>query len=69
MGYINGSLGEVISFEEDDEYGVLPKVKLIDGTTLVVEPENLVGRAMQAGKTIAQFPADSIASGLGDYHS
>lgn len=39
MGYINGSLGEVIGFEEDDENGLLPKVKLTDGTTLLVAPE------------------------------
>jgi len=54
MGYINGSLGEVISFEEDDEYGVLPKVKLTDGTTLVVEPETW-SVDNEAGKTIASF--------------
>ena len=54
MGYINGSLGEVISFEEDDEYGVLPKVKLTDGTTLIVEPETW-SVDNEAGKTIASF--------------
>ena len=26
LGYINGSLGEVIGFEEDDQNGILPKV-------------------------------------------
>jgi len=36
MGYINGSLGEVIGFEEDDEHGLLPKVQLSDGSVLLV---------------------------------
>ena len=54
LGYINGSLGEVIAFEEDDEYGVLPKVKLTDGTTLTVEPETW-SVDNDEGKTIASF--------------
>lgn len=54
LGYINGSLGEVIGFEEDDEFGVLPKVKLTDGTTLLVEPETW-SVENEAGKTIASF--------------
>ena len=54
MGYINGSLGEVIGFEDDDEHGVLPKVKLTDGTTLIVEPETW-SVDNEAGKTIASF--------------
>ncbi|WP_411687568.1 AAA family ATPase [Acinetobacter indicus] len=54
MGYINGSLGEVIGFEEDDEYGCLPKVKLTDGTVLLVEPETW-SIDNEAGKTIASF--------------
>ena len=54
MGYINGSLGEVIDFEEDDEYGMLPKVQLTDGTTLLVEPE-VWSVDNDAGKTIASF--------------
>lgn len=54
LGYINGSLGEVIAFEEDDEYGVLPKVKLTDGTTLMVEPETW-SVDNDEGKTIASF--------------
>ncbi|OTG71261.1 helicase [Acinetobacter sp. ANC 4169] len=54
MGYINGSLGEVIGFEEDDEHGILPKVKLTDGTVLVVEPETW-SVDNDAGKTIASF--------------
>ena len=54
VGYINGSLGEVIGFEEDDEYGVLPKVKLTDGTTLIVEPETW-SVDNDEGKTIASF--------------
>lgn len=54
MGYINGSLGEVIGFEDDDEHGILPKVKLTDGTTLIVEPETW-SVDNEAGKTIASF--------------
>ena len=54
MGYINGSLGEVIGFEEDDEHGILPKVKLTDGTVLVVPPETW-SVDNDAGKTIASF--------------
>ncbi len=54
LGYINGSLGEVIGFEVDDEFGVLPKVKLTDGTTLLVEPETW-SVDNEAGKTIASF--------------
>lgn len=54
MGYINGSLGEVIGFEEDDENGLLPKVKLTDGTTLLVAPETW-SVENEAGKVIASF--------------
>lgn len=54
LGYINGSLGEVIGFEEDDEYGCLPKVQLTDGTVLLVEPETW-SVDNDAGKTIASF--------------
>lgn len=54
MGYINGSLGEIIGFEEDDTHGILPKVKLNDGSTLVVEPETW-SVENDAGKVIASF--------------
>ena len=54
MGYINGSLGEVIGFEEDDDHGILPKVKLTDGTVLVVEPETW-SVDNDAGKTMASL--------------
>jgi ATP-dependent exoDNAse (exonuclease V) alpha subunit len=54
MGYINGSLGEVIGFEEDDDHGILPKVKLTDGTVLLVAPETW-SVDNDAGKTIASF--------------
>ena len=54
MGYINGSLGEVIGFEEVDDYGILPKVKLTDGTVLLVEPETW-SVDNDSGKTIASF--------------
>lgn len=54
LGYINGSLGEVIGFEEVDDYGILPKVKLTDGTVLLVEPETW-SVDNDSGKTIASF--------------
>ncbi|MBP6353602.1 MAG: helicase [Acinetobacter sp.] len=54
MGFINGSLGEVIGFEEDDKRGLLPKVRLTDGTTLLVEPETW-SIENEAGKAIASF--------------
>ena len=54
MGYINGSLGEVIGFEEDDELGMLPKVKMTDGTTLLVAPETW-SVDNEGGKTIASL--------------
>lgn len=54
MGYINGSLGEVIGFEEDDKQGILPKVKLTDGTTFLVEPETW-SIENEAGKVIASY--------------
>lgn len=54
MGYINGSLGEVIGFEEDDDHGILPKVKLTDGTVLLVEPETW-SVDNDAGKSIASL--------------
>ncbi|MHA3061008.1 AAA family ATPase [Acinetobacter sp. ANC 4636] len=54
MGYINGSLGEVIGFEEDDEHGLLPKVQLSDGSILLVEPETW-SVENDAGKVIASF--------------
>ncbi len=54
MGYINGSLGEVIGFEEDDEHGLLPKVQLTDGSVLLVEPETW-SVENDAGKIIASF--------------
>ena len=54
MGYINGSLGEVIGFEEDDEMGMLPKVIMTDGTTLLVAPETW-SVDNEGGKTIASL--------------
>lgn len=54
MGYINGSLGEVVGFEDDEEYGLLPLVKLKDGTSLTVEPETW-SVDNDAGKAIASF--------------
>ena len=54
MGYINGSLGEVVGFEDDDEFGLLPKVTLTDGTTLVVPPETW-SVENDEGKVIASF--------------
>ncbi|WP_111891406.1 AAA family ATPase [Acinetobacter sp. MB5] len=54
MGYINGSLGEIIGFEEDDEHGLLPKVQLTDGSVLLVEPETW-SVENDGGKVIASF--------------
>ena len=54
MGYINGSMGEVIGFEEDDELGMLPKVKMTDGTTLFVAPETW-SVDNEGGKAIASL--------------
>lgn len=54
MGYINGSLGEVIGFENDDEFGLLPNVRLTDGTTILVTPETW-SVENDAGKVIASF--------------
>ena len=54
MGYINGSMGEVIGFEEDDQHGILPKVRMTDGTVMLVEPETW-SVDNDAGKTIASL--------------
>lgn len=54
MGYINGSLGEVIGFEDSEEHGKLPKVRLTDGSMIVVEPETW-SVENDAGKVIASF--------------
>lgn len=54
LGYINGSMGEVIGFEEDDQLGLLPKVRLTDGNELLVEPETW-SVDNDAGKTIASL--------------
>lgn len=53
-GYINGSLGEVIGFSKDDEFGELPEVKLRDGTKMVVSPAEWSINNEQ-GKAIASF--------------
>lgn len=53
-GYINGTLGEVVSFVKDDEFGELPQIKLRDGTMLVVEPTEWSIENEQ-GKAIASF--------------
>ncbi len=66
VGYINGSLGEVVGFEEDDDFGILPKVKLTDGTVLVVEPETW-SVDNDAGKTIASFQQFHCV-GMGHHH-
>ena len=54
LGFINGSMGEVIGFEEDDQLGLLPKVRLTDGNELLVEPETW-SVDNDAGKTIASL--------------
>lgn len=53
-GYINGTLGEVMSFVKDDEHGELPQIKLRDGTMMVVEPTEWSIENEQ-GKAIASF--------------
>lgn len=53
-GYINGSLGEVIGFEKDAEHGILPKIRLSDGTSLLVEPETW-SIENDSGKSLASF--------------
>ncbi|MFO1366521.1 MAG: AAA family ATPase [Acinetobacter sp.] len=47
-------LGRSDWFDEDDQNGILPKVKLTDGTTLLVEPETW-SIENEAGKVIASF--------------
>ena len=54
LGYINGSLGEVIGFTKDEEFGLLPEVRLTDGTELTVEPATW-SVENDAGKVIASF--------------
>lgn len=54
MGYINGSLGEVVGFEEDSELGLLPKVRMTDGETIVVESATW-SIENEAGKVIASY--------------
>lgn len=39
VGYINGTLGEVIDFIEDDSKNTLPVVQLLSGENIIVEPE------------------------------
>ncbi|XID75812.1 AAA family ATPase [Alkanindiges sp. WGS2144] len=53
-GYINGTLGEVVGFIKDEEYGELPEIKLRDDTVLVVEPSEWSIENEQ-GKVIASF--------------
>lgn len=57
-GYSNGTLGEVVGFISDDEFGTLPRVKLRDGDTLIVSPETW-SVDNESGKSLAtyqQFP-------------
>ncbi|MFB2539375.1 AAA family ATPase [Acinetobacter sp. c3-l95] len=54
MGYVNGSVAEVIGFIDDNELGVLPKVEFNDGNQLVVEPETW-SIDDDEGKTLASF--------------
>lgn len=39
LGYVNGSIGEVIGFIEDEELGMMPQVRLNDGSSIAVEAE------------------------------
>jgi ATP-dependent exoDNAse (exonuclease V) alpha subunit len=53
-GYINGTLGEIIGFIKDEEYGFLPEVKLRDGSSLIVEPATW-SIEDEDGKVIASY--------------
>ncbi|MEC7119978.1 MAG: helix-turn-helix domain-containing protein [Pseudomonadota bacterium] len=57
-GYSNGTLGEVVGFLQDDEFGVLPRVRLRDGEQLVVLPESwsVENESGKALATYQQFP-------------
>ncbi|MEY2863763.1 MAG: hypothetical protein RLY58_1470 [Pseudomonadota bacterium] len=54
QGYMNGTLGEVTSFINDDQCGKLPKVKLRDGSSLIVTPETW-SIENDAGKALANY--------------
>lgn len=53
-GYINGTLGVVSGFIEDDDYGWLPQVTLRDGSSMIVEPEAWAVEN-ESGKAIASY--------------
>lgn len=53
-GYINGTLGVVSDFVEDDDYGYLPQVTLRDGSSMIVEPESWAVEN-ESGKAIASY--------------
>ena len=53
-GYINGTLGVVSDFVEDDDYGWLPQVTLRDGSSMIVEPEAWAVEN-ESGKAIASY--------------
>lgn len=53
-GYINGTLGVISDFVEDDDYGWLPQVTLRDGSSMIVEPEAWAVEN-ESGKAIASY--------------
>lgn len=54
MGFVNGSIGEIIGFVDHEEHGVLPQVKLKDDSVIVVEPETWSIENEQ-GQVLASF--------------
>lgn len=54
LGYVNGSVAEVIGFVDDPELGTLPKVQFKDGSQLLVEPETW-SIEDDEGKILASF--------------
>lgn len=54
QGTYNGTLGEVIGFFDDDEFGTLPEVVLVDGTHIIVTPETW-SIDNDSGKAIATY--------------
>lgn len=53
-GYTNGTLAEVAGFIRDDEHGILPEVRLRDGSGLIVEPATW-SIEDENGKVIASY--------------
>lgn len=54
LGYVNGSIGEVIGFIEDEELGMMPQVRLNDGSSIAVEAETW-SIENEVGKVVASL--------------